>query len=262
MAADDPDHVTVERTGGVGRVVMDRPETNNAMDPRMARQVRDATMDLVEDDDVRCLVLTGTAGAFNTGADLTALAGDSSDGRRLRTIATRLHTTVAHLAGAPKPTITAVSGVAAGGGFGLALSGDLVVMADGARLEFAYPRIGLSGDGGSTYFLPHLVGYRRAREIALLDEPIGAERAVECGLATEAVPEEAFDDRVAELAADLADGPTRAQAEVKRLLDRQGDLHSQMAAEVDSLARLARTGDYARGHAAFLAGEPADFEGQ
>jgi 2-(1,2-epoxy-1,2-dihydrophenyl)acetyl-CoA isomerase len=263
MSTEGLDHLRIERVDGVGRIVMDRPDAHNAMNEPMAAELRDATVELVEDDDVRCIVLTGVGGVFNTGADLSVLAGDPTDSRRLRGIATRLHGAVAHLASAPKPTVTGLNGVAAGGGFGLSLSCDLVVASEDARLEFAYPKIGLSGDGGSTYFLPRLVGHRRAREIALLDEPITAAEAESMGLVTEVAPEGEFEDRLAAVAASLADGPTRAQADVKRLLNRSfsRDLRSQLAAETDSLTRLTGTDDYAAGIGAFGGDEKPDFEG-
>jgi 2-(1,2-epoxy-1,2-dihydrophenyl)acetyl-CoA isomerase len=257
------EHLTVERVDGVGRIAMERADQHNALTVEMANELRDATGDLVEDDDVRCLVLTGSGDAFNTGADLSELSGDETDGRRLRALATRLHRAVRNVATAPMPTVTGVNGVAAGGGFGLALSGDLVLVADDARFEFAYPEIALSGDGGSTYFLPRLVGHRRAREIVLLDEPIPPAEAVEMGLATEVVPAADFDERLAELAATLAEGPTRAYGATKRLLNKSyaRNLPAQLAAETDSLSRLSGTDDFARGHAAFFEDEAPRFEG-
>lgn len=255
------EHLSVERTDDVARVTMNRPETHNAMNPAMAAELRTATADLYEDDS-RCVVLTGTDGVFNTGADLSVLSGDASDGRTLRSIASSLHRAIENLARAPKPVVTGVNGVAAGGGFGLALSGDIVLLAEDARLEFAYPRVGLTGDAGSTFFLPKIVGLRRAKEIALLDEPIDAEAAVEMGLATEVAPD--FDERLDELAVKFADGPTKAYGATKRLFNRgQGrDLSAQMAAETDSIARMTTTADFKRGLDAFFGeGEP-EFEGK
>jgi len=262
--APDADTITVERADPVARVVMDRPDSHNAIDVATAEALRDAVVDLVADDAVRCLVLTGTGPAFNTGADLSAMDGTAADGRRLRSIATRLHTAVAHLAGGPTPVVTAVNGVAAGGGFGLALAGDVVLVSDAARLEYAYTRLGVSGDGGSTFLLPRLVGRRRAREIAILDEPIDPETAVTDGLATEVVPAEDLETRTADVAARLADGPTRAYAATKRLLDRSlaRELPAQLAAETDAITRLTRTEDYAAGLAAFGSDEEPTFEGR
>jgi 2-(1,2-epoxy-1,2-dihydrophenyl)acetyl-CoA isomerase len=258
------DTVSVDRVDGVARVTMRRPEQHNSLDPTMAAELREATTGLVDDPEVRCLVLTGEGAAFNTGADLSTLEGDASDARRLRKLATQLHVTVRTLAGAGVPVVTGVNGVAAGGGFGLALCGDVVVVHEDARFEYAYPELGLSGDGGATYFLPRLVGRRTALEIALLDEPVPAEEAVELGLATEVADDDAFDDRVAELAATLADGPTRAYREIKRLLreSTSRSLGAQLTAEADRLARLATTEDYQRGYAAFFGDEEPTFEGQ
>ena len=137
-------------------------------------------------------------------------------------------------------------------------------MAESARFEFAYPRIGLSADGGSSYFLPRLVGLRRAQEIAFRDEPVGAEEAVGMGLATEAVPDEELEDRLAEEAAQLADGPTLAHAATKALLrqslDRQ--LDEQMATEASTIAGLTGTDDYQIGIEAFFAKESPEFRGE
>lgn len=260
----DYEHVDVTRAEGVGRIELDRPNGRNALHEPMASDLRDAVIELVEDDDVRAVGLTGTGTTFCTGADLSVLDGDESDAGRLEAIASRLHTAVRHLATASKPTVSAVNGVAAGGGFGLALAADLVLIGDGARMEFAYPRIGLSADGGSTYFLPRTVGRRRAREILLRDEPIDPEEAVSLGLATEAVPDDDLSDRLADEAARLADGPTRAYAETKALLEASygRSLEDQLAHETATIARLTGTEDWGRGYRAFFGDDPAEFEGQ
>jgi 2-(1,2-epoxy-1,2-dihydrophenyl)acetyl-CoA isomerase len=259
----DYDYLGVERWEGVARIVMERPETHNAMHRAMAAELRTATADLAEDDS-RCIVLTGTGSVFNTGADLSTLDGGDGDARTLRKIASSLHRSIETLVRAPKPVVTGVNGFAAGGGFGLSLSGDVVVAREDARFEFAYPRIGLSADGGSTFFLPRLVGLQRAKAIALLDDPIDAEEAVEIGLATEVAPSGTFEDRVAELAVELADGPTRAYGTTKRLLNESAGrgLSTQMAAETDAIARTSETDDYERGLSAFFADHDPEFEGR
>jgi len=256
--------IGVERADGVARVTMRRPEQHNSLNREMADELAAAAAELVEDRDVRAIVLAGEGAAFNTGADLTHLEGDATDARRLRGLASRLHLTIRALAAGSTPVVTAVDGVAAGGGFGLALCGDVVVAHEDARFEFVYPRIGLSGDGGSTYFLPRLVGRRKALEIALLDEPVPADEAADIGLATEVVADGAYEDRVAEVAAQLADGPTRAYGAIKRLLrgSESRDLGAQLAAETDQLARMATTEDYAAGIAAFFGDDDPAFEGR
>ncbi|WP_254830711.1 enoyl-CoA hydratase/isomerase family protein [Haloglomus salinum] len=256
--------VTHAADGAVGRITFDRPERNNSMDQQAADELQRAAIDLVEDDAVRCIVLTGTGGAFNTGADLTALSGDGSDGATVRRIAGALHGMVSQLARAPKPVVCGVNGVAAGGGVGPAICGDVVLAAESARFEFAYPRIGLSADGGSSYFLPRLVGLREAQRIAFRDEPVGAGEAADIGLATEAVPDDEFEERLAAEAARLAEGPTLAHAATKGLLRSSLDrsLDEQLATEAETIAGLTATEDFSRGLDAFLGEGGADFQGE
>lgn len=258
------EHLSVDRADGVGWLRMNRIDAYNSMNEMMAGEIRDAAIELMDtDDDVRCTVITGEGEWFNTGADLSEFEGDESDGRRLHALASRVHAAVQHIATAPKPAVAGVNGVAAGGGFGLAMAADIVVVSEEARFEFAYPRLGLSGDAGITHFLPDLVGHRRAREIAMLDEPIDAARAVDLGLATEAVPASSFEERVQELATELANGPTRAHGATKRLMTNSHgrSLEDHLDAEENTIARLAGTDDYTRGHDAFFNDEAPDFQG-
>lgn len=259
------EHVTVTHAadGAVGRLTFDRPERNNSMNRQAADELHEAAIDLVEDETVRCIVLTGTEGAFNTGADLTMLSGDGTDAAIIRRVADDLHGMVSQLARAPKPVVCGVNGVAAGGGVGPALCGDVVIAAESARFEFAYPRIGLSADGGSSYFLPRLVGLREAQRIAFQDEPIDAPEAVELGLATETVPDDEFEARLAEEAARLAEGPTLAHAATKGLLRGSFDrsLNEQLATEAETIAELTASEDFARGLESFMGEGDADFEG-
>lgn len=257
------DTVRVDREGAVATITLDRPRSNNSVDLATAEALRAAAVDLVADDDVRCIVTTGVGATFNTGADLSVLDGDATDEGTIRSLADRLHAYVSELARAPKPVVCGVNGVVAGGGIGPSMCGDVVLAAESARWEFAYPRVGLSADGGSSYFLPRLVGLRRAQEIAFRDEPVGAAEAAEIGLATEVVPDDAFDDRLAEEARRLADGPTRAYAQTRALLRTSFDrgLDEQLAAEAERIASLTRTDDFAEGVEAFFARRDPDFRG-
>ncbi len=257
-------HVSVEKTDGVGRVVMDRPDRHNAMDPEMAEAIATNLELLADDDGVRCIVLTGSGHTFNTGADLSALEGDESDESAIDEIAGPLHASVRTMTTAPKPIVTGINGIVAGGGLGLALASDVAIMSDSARIEYAYPKIGLSGDGGITWLLPRLVGLRRAQAFALLGEPFEPSEAVERGLVTEAVPADGFDDRLATIAGELATGPTRAYATIRRLLfdgaDRSLDDH--LVAERDRLTGLTKTNDYATGVGTFFSDEEPEFAGR
>ncbi len=257
------DTLTVNREDGIATVQFDNPEQRNALDLDSASELVDVAATLGSDSDVRCIVLTHTGQFYGTGADLTELDGDASDETDIRQLAGRIHEAIVQFHQAPTPVLGGIDGVAAGAGFGLALVPDLLVLSEDARLEFAYPRIGLTGDGGSTFFLPRLVGLRAAKEIVLLDEPISAERAVDLGLATEAVPSDAFDERLNELATQLAEGPTHALGEASRLVTESYDrtLEAQLAAETDTIGRAVRTDDYERGFAAFFGDGAPEFTG-
>ena len=261
MAYDTIDCTVAE---SVGTITLDRPEAYNAINDRMAEELPIAARDLASDDAVRAIALTANGDVFNTGAALGTLSGDGSDEPQIRRLAAALHEFVGQLVRAPKPVVTGVNGVAAGGGLGPAICGDIVLAADSARFEFAYPRMGLCGDGGSTYFLPRLVGLRRAQELVFRDEPVGAEEAAAIGLATETVPDGDLNDRLATEAARLATGPTKGYAAAKRLLAESFDtsLEAQLADEADAMAELTNTTDFARGHAAFGTDGSPEFIGE
>ncbi len=245
-------------------IAIDRPDAQNALTVEAAAELRDVTGWAGTLEDIRAIVITGNGGMFCTGADLRLFEGGVRDERRLWSVARRLHAAIRNLVTAPKPVIAKVEGVAAGGGLGLALSADLVYLASDARLEFAYPRIGLSGDGGSSYLLPRLVGLRKARELALLDEPIDAATAVDLGLVTEAVDPVALDSTVEDTVDELATGPTKAYGRFKQLtwmgLDRSFD--DQLRAEVEVIARLASSADYEAGINAFFEKSDPTFTGE
>lgn len=252
------------RGDGVGTITFDRPDAHNSFDPRMGEAFATATQDLASDDGVRAIVLRANGAAFNSGADLTQLSGDGADEARIRALAADLHEGIEQLVRAPKPVVVGVNGVAAGGGLGTAICGDIVIAAESARFEFAYPRIGFCGDGGSTYLLPRLVGLRRTQELVFRDEPIGAAEAEEIGLVTDVVEDDALEDRVAEEVTRLADGPTRAYGAAKRLLAEsfESSLAGQLAAEAEAISELTRTADFERGIAAFGDDEPPEFLGE
>jgi len=259
----DFDRLSVTREDGVATVAFDDVENRNALDLTVADELVTAATTLGEDPAVRCIVLTHSGDFFGTGADLTAFDGEESDAILLRRLAGRLHEAVQQFHDCETPVVGGLDGVAAGAGFSLAIMPDLLLVSDEARLEYAYPRIGLTGDGGSTFFLPRLVGLRAAKEIVLLDEPIGPERARDLGLATEVVPAADFEVRLAELASQVADGPTEALGRTTALLTESFDrnLAGQLAAETDAIATAAHTEDYRRGLAAFFGEDEPDFVG-
>lgn len=258
------ENLNVDVDDGIATVMLDSAAERNALTLEMADELVSVATTMGDDPNVRCIVLTHDGEFFGAGADLTQFAGDDSDAPLLRTLAGRAHEAIVHFHRTETPVVGGVNGTAAGIGFSLALMPDLVVLGEDATLKFAYPGIGLTGDGGSTFFLPRLVGLRTAKEIVLRDEPISPERAVEMGLANEVVPTDEFDDRLGEIAAELASGPTQALGTAARLLtdSYERSLESQLAAEADAIAEATRTEDYERGLEAFFGDGDPTFVGR
>src|SRR4030042_719658 len=168
--------VIVERQGGVATIRMNRPDRMNAYDFDMGKELLDAVSALGDDPGVRCIVLTGSGRAFSAGGDV-ALMGSFPPpaAANFRELTIRLHAFIASLRRVPRPVLSAVNGVAAGAGISLALAGDLVVAAGSARFTLAYQNIGLSPDGGATFFLARAVGTPGARSQPL-EAQLGDER--------------------------------------------------------------------------------------
>lgn len=256
-------NLQIEHNDGIATVTLDSAAGRNAMTMEMATELTQAAIALGEDPDVRVIVLTHAGDFFGAGADLTAFEGDESDAPYLRELAGRIHEAVLQFHQAEVPVVGGIDGIAAGAGFSLAIFPDLVLLSEDARLEYAYPRIGLTGDGGTTFFLPRLVGLRHAREILLLDEPIEPAEAVDMGLATEAVPAAEFEGRLEDLARQVASGPTSALGATKRLMAESFDtsLEAQLAAETETIVDAVSTEDFSRGIEAFFGSHEPDFVG-
>jgi 2-(1,2-epoxy-1,2-dihydrophenyl)acetyl-CoA isomerase len=273
--------IRVERDGAVGFLTLERRERFNALDVKMAEDLRRAGLQLARDAAVRCLVVRGYGGVFCSGADLKYIrAGgvegelrflsesrpvDPGYGERFKQILEYLHATISELKRAPKPVVCAVDGVAAAGGLGLAMAGDLVVCSERAVFEWAYGKTALTGAESSTFHLPRLVGLRRALGMAFLNPRLDAKKALEWGLVNEVYPTDAFDAEVLALARRLADGPTRSFGVTKLLLHQAATvdrLDWHLDQELDQLARIADTRDFAEGLAAFFEKRPPKFEGK
>ncbi|HKK27206.1 MAG TPA: enoyl-CoA hydratase-related protein, partial [Gemmatimonadota bacterium] len=166
-----------------------------------------------------------------------------------------IHSTISEIKRAPKPFIAAVDGVAAAGGFGIAMACDLVFASERSRFEWAYGKTGLTGAESSTFFLPRLVGLRTALGLVLLNPRLHAYRALEMGLINDVFPDETFDEEVAEIAARLARGPTKAYAVAKSLIHQAAGvdrLDYHLDRELEELARIADEPDFAEGLASFF----------
>jgi len=249
--------------GGLVTITLDRPEVANAIDLPMARELAAVTQLLTTTTGPRAVLLGASGPNFCGGGDLASFLASDDVAAYVGEAATVFHVAVAQLAALDAPVVAAVQGSAFGGGLALACGCDLVVAAVSARFCVAYPGVGLSPDGGSSYSLPKMLGLRRALDLCLTGQVVGAEQALELGLVSRVVPDDELAERSRQLAADLAAGPTRALGATKRLL-RQGvddPLEVCLARETEVITAFARTPDAAKGLRAFAEGVRPRFEG-
>src|SRR5580765_8432724 len=205
------ENVIYQVKDGVATITLNRPDAYNALNLTLARDLFHATLEADEDRAVRCILITGAGKAFCAGGDVKDFADNPQRiGILIKELTTYLHGTVSRLARAQKPVNMAVNGVAAGGGMSFALSGDLVVAAESAKFTMAYSKIGASPDGSSSYFLPRMIGLRRAMELYFTNRVLTAKEAVEWGMVTRAVPDADFKGAVDALARELAQGPSKS----------------------------------------------------
>lgn len=257
--------VQVERMGGVARIRMNRPDRLNAYNAEMGDALLSAALSVSADPSVRCVVLTGTGKAFSAGGDVELMDSFREDGAgEFLDFTIRLHAFIATLARAPKPVVAAVNGVAAGAGFSMVLACDVAVAASSARFTLGYQNIGLSPDGGMTFFLARTLGTRRAMEMTLFSKVLSAEEAAAWGLVQKVFPDPDFPGGVEALASRLAAGPTLAYARAKELYRRalSQPLETQLEEERQAIARSGATRDFREGIRAFLEKRPPRFEGR
>ena len=273
-------HISSERDGAVGIITIDRRVRFNALDVRTSQDLRRAALRCARDEAIRAVVLRGAGGVFCSGADLKYIrhGGEANDlgylqprtrsvpggyGEVFKQILEYLHSTISEIRRSPKPFLAAVDGIAAAGGFGLAMSCDLVFASSRASFEWAYSKTGLTGAESSTFLLPKLIGLRRAMELMLLNPRIDAARALDLGLVTAIYPVETFDGDVLRIARALASGPVEAYGVAKALMNQAAGmdrLDYHLDQELESLARSADGREFAEGLEAFLAHREPQFE--
>ena len=261
----DYQSLTLERKDNVATITLNRPDAFNALNLALGRDLFHASIDVDEDPEVRCVVVTGTGKAFCAGGDVKDFVDNLPRvGALVKELTTYLHGAVSRFCRTDKPVIMAVNGVAAGGGLSLALSGDLVVATESARFTMAYSKIAATPDGSSSYFLPRLIGMRRTMELYFTNRVLTAREAFEWGLVTRVVPDTEFKTAVATLAREMAQGPSRAYGGAKRLFHESTwtSLETQMELEAQAIANSGRTEDFRAGVTAFAEKKTPVFRGR
>ena len=249
---------------GVGTITLNRPSKLNAFNDQMIAETTDAFKSAGRDPAVRCLVITGAGRGFSSGQDLSEFQdrGEAvSIGEHLRH---GYHRLIKQMVSLEKPIIGAINGIAAGAGCGVALAADIRIASDTASFMLAFSRIGLIPDSGTNWFLPRIVGYARAYEMAVTADRIPAIQAHEWGMVNKVVPADQLPEITAAWARRLADGPTLAFGLTKRAMNRAWDmsLEEALAYEAHLQEVAGRSDDNREGIAAFMEKRSAVFTGR
>ncbi|WP_420966081.1 enoyl-CoA hydratase-related protein [Bradyrhizobium sp. B120] len=251
-----------ERDGKVGILTLNDPASLNAMTPELLGDLARAIGEMGVEPGIRALVLTGEGRGFCSGQNLKAF---NSLGDNIYTgVMKHYWPAMQALRECQMPVVVAVNGVAAGGGFSLAMSGDIILAARSASFIQVFSRIGLVPDLGSTWLLPRLIGRQRALELMLLNEPLWAERAKEWGLVRDVVDDARLLDEAKALAGRLADGPTRALVATRQLLEESehASYADQFRREIELQMVIRESADAKEGRQAFVEKRKAQFTGR
>lgn len=256
--------VLLDVADGIARLTLNRPDASNGLDLPMAEALFAAAQDVKARDDVRVVVLSGAGKRFCAGGDVKSFADAENTEKHFRAITLALHGAITLLTGLDAPVIASVHGSAAGAGMGLVASSDLVIAAESTKFVMAYTAIGLTPDGSTSYFLPRIIGLRRAVELSLTNRTLSAAEAHDLGLITTVVPDAELTAATDALATTLASGPTKAFGGVKRLFasSMTSSLEAQLTKESEGITAAGLSADGREGVQAFVAKRAPVFTGR
>ncbi len=254
-------HLEIEKNVAVVR--LNRPEKLNAFNRQMALQLLQILHDCSNNNEVKCIYITGAGKAFSAGQDLEEVLDPEGPG--IHTILSEhynpLISTIRHL---QKPVVAGVNGVAAGAGANIALCCDIVIASSSASFIQAFSKIGLIPDSGGTFFLPRLIGFQKATALMMLGDKIVAEEAEKLGMIYKVIADESFDSEAIHLAQKLAALPTKALWLTKKALNESinNNLSDQLLLEDKLQFEASATEDFNEGVAAFLEKRKPIFKGR
>jgi 2-(1,2-epoxy-1,2-dihydrophenyl)acetyl-CoA isomerase len=250
-----PSPILTQQHGQILEIALNRPEAFNALNLDMMVMLSDALAGAATDESIQGVMLTGRGRAFCSGGDLKWISQQADDaGSTLHRLAPQFHIAITEIRRMGKPVVAAINGIAAGGGFSLALACDFRVLAESAVLRQAYTSSGLSIDGGGTFALPRLVGLARALEIAAFDQLISSSQALEWGLVTKVVPDSEVQKEALSMLEGLSKMALHSFAWSKRLFLESftNTLETQLELERQGISDCARHPDGQEGIKAFV----------
>jgi len=239
----------------VATITLNRPANGNAINLELADALQQAMKTCEKERGVRAIVLRGAGKLFCSGGDLSAIASHGADASSyVRELLTRLHGAISAMARIPTPVVAGVNGAAAGAGLALACGCDLAIATESSLFVMAYSRVGLTPDGSSSFYLPRLIGLRRALQMALTNRQLTAREALDWGIVNEVVQDAALDSALTALVGRLVKGSPVALGGAKRLLraPSANTLDQQLLAEMESICAALKTDDAKEGLSAFL----------
>jgi 2-(1,2-epoxy-1,2-dihydrophenyl)acetyl-CoA isomerase len=259
------DAVLLDVRDGVAHVTLNRPEGANAINADLAVGLLAAAAAVEQDPSARAVLLTGAGARFCGGGDVRDFydAGDALT-ENIRGIIPALHNAISIFVRNDAPVVCAVHGSAAGAGMGFVGMSDIAIAGESAKFVMAYTQIGLSPDGSSSWFLPRVVGLKRALELTLTNRVLSAQEALDYGLITKVVPDADVHAEAEALAVKLAQGPTVAYGIAKRLIHTslEDTFETHLAREADGIVAASRTTDARAGIAGFVEKHAPEFTGQ
>ena len=257
--------VLFEQHGDIGIMTFNRPEVFNAMSVELIMAFRDVTADIMKSNTVRALIVRGAGKAFLAGGDVAHFYKERETvAETVKPLGDALHEGIINIRNMPFPVVAEVQGACAGAGLSVMMACDFAIASTAAQFKTAYTQIGLSPDGGSTYFLPRLLGMRKATELIMLSETVNAEQALALGLVNRVVAIDALSTETMQLAERLAAGATQAYARAKRLINQSWNtpIKEHLDDEIAYFADCAKTDDFKEGVTAFVEKRKPKFTGK
>lgn len=257
--------ITVERNGRLVIVSLNRPQSMNAMDGVMLRELANCFEALHKESTIQVLILKGSGKVFSAGGDIKAMLGNDGEGSfDIEEIMVDISRLVKAFYSLPMVTIAAVHGAAAGLGFSLALSADIIIAEKDCKLAMNFIGIGLIPDGAGHFFMKERLGVPKAKQMIWAGEVLNGSVAEKIGLVDEVVDTEAAIEQAVQLAQNLLHSPLAAMIETKRILhtQKQTELNNILEMEAETQTRMRTTADHLEGIKAFVEKRPANFEGK